>query len=100
MRSRLIALAAAGALAAGLPQPALADGAKPEVALVGGWRDDGPRWGPPGHWRRWQGPPRGYGYYAPPPRQYGYYAPPPRVYYPPPRAYYAPQPGVGLYFRF
>jgi hypothetical protein len=98
MISRMLTLAAAAALAVGLAQPAQADGAKPEVTLVGGWRD-GPGWGPPpGHWRRWHGPPRGYGYYVPPPRVY---YPPPRVYYPPPPpVYYAPQPSVGLYFRF
>jgi hypothetical protein len=95
--SRVFTLAAVAALAAGLAQPAHADGAKPQAILIGGWHDR-PGWGPPGHWRHWHGPPRHYGYYAPPPRVW---YPPPRAYYPPPPPrYYAPPPGVGLYFRF
>lgn len=106
LSSRLIPIAAAGALALAPAMPAAAGGVFDQSALVlagdrhwhrhhhhhHGWG-----WGPPGRWDRPWSPP---GYYYGPPRVY---YPPPRLYYappPPPRYYYAPPPSVGLYFRF
>jgi len=98
--TKLLPIAAAAGMLAGLAQPATAEAGQPGVRAerVGYWYDPPPRWvpGPPPR-RYYRPPPPPPRYWAPPPPPV-YYAPPPP---PRPRYYYGPpRPGVGLYFRF